>query len=65
MNDNALREVAIFTDAIKVPVQERSSFLDRACAGDENLREKVEALLSAHDRVGSFLEEPPTGEPIE
>ena len=53
------REVAVFIEALKVPVQERSAFLERTCAGDENLRLKVEALLRAHDRIGSFLEEPP------
>jgi hypothetical protein len=25
----------------------------------------VEALLKAHDRIGSFLEEPPTGTSVE
>jgi hypothetical protein len=59
------REVVVFTEALKVPVQERAGFLDRACAGDENLRHKVEALLKAHDRVGSFLEEPPNGDSVE
>lgn len=61
MNDDSRREVAIFTEAIKVPRQDRGTFLDITCSGDENLRRKVEALLKAHDRVGDFLEEPPTG----
>jgi len=65
MNEGARREVAIFTEAIKVPIEDRSTFLDIACSGDENLRQKVDALLRAHDRVGNFLEEPPTGESIE
>ena len=55
------RELVVFTEALKVPVQERAAFLQDVCAGDENLRHKVEALLSAHERLGSFLEEPPTG----
>ena len=53
------RELVVFTEALKVPVQERVAFLELACAGDENLRHKVEALLKAHDRLGKFLEEPP------
>jgi len=53
------REVVAFTEALKVPVQTRGAFLERECAGDENLRHKVEALLKAHDRLGKFLEEPP------
>ena len=52
------RELIVFTEALKVPVQELAAFLERACAGDENLRHKVEALLRAHERLGSFLEQP-------
>jgi len=64
MNDEARREVAIFTQALKVAIEERAAFLDNACGGDENLRHKVEALLKAHDRVGDFLEDPPGGPSI-
>lgn len=63
MNDHVRLEMAIFTEAIKITRQQRAAFLDNACDGDENLRRKVEALLSAHDRIGKFLEEPPTGGP--
>jgi len=59
------RELVVFTDALKVPVQERATYLERVCAGDENLRRSVEALLRAHDRLGNFLEEPPTGASVE
>jgi hypothetical protein len=59
------REVVVFTEALKVPVPERAAFLDRGCVGDGNLRHKVEALLKAHDRLGNFLEEPPTGTSVE
>jgi tetratricopeptide (TPR) repeat protein/tRNA A-37 threonylcarbamoyl transferase component Bud32 len=38
---------------------ERAAFLDRACAGDTTLRERVERLLSTHDSAGDFLERPP------
>jgi len=65
MNDDADHELAVFTEAIKIPLQDRAAFLDKACGGDENLRRKVEALLRAHDRIGNFLEEPPTGDSIE
>ena len=64
MKDDADRELAIFTEAIKVPLQERAAFLHIACHGDEPLRRKVEALLKAHDRVGNFLQEPPGEESI-
>ena len=61
MKDKPGRDVVVFIEALKVPIQERVAFLERACAGDENLRQNVEALLRAHDRFESFLDEPPTG----
>ena len=60
MKGDSEREVAIFTETIKIPLQKRDAFLQRMCRGDENLRYKVEALLRAHDRLGNFMEEPPT-----
>jgi len=50
MNDDARREVAIFIEAIKIPLQDRPRYLEIACSGDENLRQKVAALLEVHDR---------------
>ena len=58
MNAHSDREVVIFTEALEVGPQDRDAFLDNACGGDDDLRDKVEALLKAHDRLGSFLEEP-------
>ncbi len=37
---------------------ERSAYLEQACAGDEALRRRVEVLLQAHAKAGSFLERP-------
>jgi hypothetical protein len=65
MKSDSDREIAIFTEALKVSLQERAAFLERACEGEEDLRRKVEALLKAHDRMGDFLQEPPTGGFIE
>jgi hypothetical protein len=59
MNADADREVAIFTRALGLAPQDRDAFLDNACGSDDELRGKVEALLKAHARLGSFLEEPP------
>lgn len=58
MNDAPNRDAAIFTDALKLPVEERSAYLERACGGDVQLRAKVEALLQASEEVGDFLEHP-------
>jgi WD40 repeat protein/serine/threonine protein kinase len=37
---------------------ERSSYLDEACAGQPELRRRVERLLEAQAQIGSFLEAP-------
>jgi serine/threonine protein kinase/Flp pilus assembly protein TadD len=37
---------------------ERAAYLDGACGNDAGLRARVEALLTAHDGAGSFLEQP-------
>src|SRR6266487_5537968 len=37
------------------------AFLDAACAGDEVLRGKVEALLASHQLAGNFIETPVAG----
>ena len=59
MNDLPKREVAVFTEAINLPANERNAYLDRACSGDAKLRQHVEALLRTHDQVGDFLEQSP------
>ena len=61
MKNDSDREIAIFTEALKVSPEERKAFLERRCGGDAALRRKVEALLNAHARLGNFLEEPPSG----
>jgi serine/threonine protein kinase len=65
MHGNGSRDVELFTEALELPTGERASFLARACAGDEDLRLKVEALLKANDRPWDFLEQPPAGVPPE
>jgi eukaryotic-like serine/threonine-protein kinase len=65
MNADPGREITVFTEAVKLAPKDRHAFLEKACGGDENLRRKVEALLEAHDRLGNFLEEPPTGDFVE
>jgi hypothetical protein len=61
MKDESDREIAIFSEALKLPPRERDAFLQRSCAGDGDLRDKVEALLRAHGRLGNFMEEQPEG----
>jgi serine/threonine protein kinase/tetratricopeptide (TPR) repeat protein len=61
MSADSNQEVAIFTEVLGLPSEERAAFLDRVCGGDERLREKVTALLKANERIGGFLAEPPSG----
>jgi eukaryotic-like serine/threonine-protein kinase len=61
MKDDSDREIALFTQALKVSPQERKAFLERSCGSDAELCRKVEALLKAHGRLGNFMEEPPSG----
>jgi serine/threonine protein kinase len=58
MKDLPNRALEVFLEAIELPVHDRAAFLQRACAGDEELGQRVEALLEAHDQAGDFLEEP-------
>ncbi len=60
MTSNAGRALEVFTEAVQLPVEDRVAFLDRVCAGEDELRGKVEALLRSNDRAGDFLEQPPT-----
>jgi serine/threonine protein kinase len=61
MSNNCKGEVELFTEAINLPSGERISFLDRACAGNEDLRGRIEKLLRDHDRAGEFMEAPLVG----
>src|SRR5688572_8539670 len=52
-------EKTVFAEASRLTSpQERSAYLDRACAGDVALRQTVEELLAAHDRSRGILESP-------
>ena len=59
MNSERWRQVdKIFSDVWEQKPEDRSPFLDRACADDASLREEVESLLRAHTEAGSFLNAP-------
>ena len=59
MNDSPDRDVVVFAAALQLPRGERSAYLERACGADEDLRQRIERLLKAHDHAGDFLEQPP------
>jgi eukaryotic-like serine/threonine-protein kinase len=54
-----MTERSIFLAALDIDdPQERSAYLDRACAGDLALRARVDDLLKAHQQPGDFLDRP-------
>ena len=48
----------LFGAALDRRPEDRRAFLDRACAGAPELKQRVEELLLADERAGSFLERP-------
>lgn len=64
MPEPSEREIEIFNAALELPEVERVAYLDRVCANDPALRQRVEQLLKAGEDAGAFLESPaadPTG----
>ena len=53
-----MTDETIFTHAIVLAPEQRAAYLDEACAGDAELRARVERLLRSHDMAGSFLATP-------
>ena len=61
---NPTREEALFALALEKPAEKRGAFLDVMCEGDAALRQRIEALLAAHDQAMSFLPDEPLREVI-
>src|SRR5258706_7742447 len=49
------REAALFALAIEKPAAERAGFLDAVCGADASLRQRLEALLAAHEQADGVL----------
>jgi serine/threonine protein kinase/Tfp pilus assembly protein PilF len=59
MSIDPKRVQSIFVAAADLPAaHDRAAYLDQACAGDAELRHRVEALLQAHDNPDSWLPPP-------
>src|SRR5262245_19768365 len=58
MNERSPAEAIFFAALEKASPAERAAYLNEACAGNDALRRRVEALLAAHPQVGRFLERP-------
>ncbi len=55
------RVKSFFEELIELPGDRRDEWLDRACAGDSELRAAVLQLLAAHEEAGDFLASPTLG----
>lgn len=49
----------LFLAALEKPAAERMAFLDRACAGDAALRQRIEGMLRTHENSGELLPRTP------
>src|SRR5262245_59401257 len=58
MEQNPEREEVLFETALKFSTNERAAYLEESCAGNLELRRRVESLLFAFDRATGFMEKP-------
>ncbi|HQR07632.1 MAG TPA: serine/threonine-protein kinase, partial [Gemmatales bacterium] len=60
-----MNEEALFINALQIKNQsERDIYLQKACAGDDDLRLRVERLLQAHSDASAIMKQPPTAQSI-
>src|SRR6266536_2718967 len=55
MNGGPDADIAVFTEALRLPPEDRDRYLDKACKADVEFRRRVEALLQAYEQAGDFL----------
>jgi eukaryotic-like serine/threonine-protein kinase len=58
MSESTNRVEAVFDAASQLPPEKRAAYLRESCAGDDELRQQVEALLQAQEQAGDFLDKP-------
>src|ERR1043166_5950708 len=58
MTNPVERDETVFEAAVRLGAAERAAYLDKSCAGESELRRRVEALLGALDRAGGLLKDP-------
>jgi serine/threonine protein kinase/TolB-like protein len=49
---------ALFHQALVLHGEHRQTFLEKACAGDEELRQEAVSLIHSHEKDGSFIDSP-------
>ena len=55
MNGAPDADIALFTEAMRLPPEERGRYLTEACKGDGEFRRRVEALLEAYGRWRNII----------
>src|SRR5882724_5846118 len=63
MNPAEPLEEVIVEAALQLPADQRVAYLEQACAGDADLRRRVEVLLGAFERAGGFMKQPAAPSP--
>src|SRR5437667_3244808 len=63
MNGAPDPDIAVFTEALRLPPEDRDRYLDKACKADVQFRRRVEALIQAYEQAGDFLGRPAGGRP--
>src|SRR5258708_3646904 len=63
MNGAPNTDIAVFTEALRLPPEERDRYLSEACKGDGEFRLRVEALLQAYEQAGDSLGRPAAERP--
>ena len=59
MTPERYRQVGdLYHAALEVDASERAAFLERACAGDDDLRHEVESLIASHEQATEFIAAP-------
>jgi eukaryotic-like serine/threonine-protein kinase len=58
MTDPGRSAEELFAEALELPLEQRSGFLDQACSGQPEVRRIVENLLDKNDRLAGFLSQP-------
>jgi serine/threonine protein kinase len=57
-----MNERSIFDAALDISdAAERAAYLDQACGGQPALRQHIDELIAAQEKLGSFLVQPPAG----
>ena len=60
MSPERLRKVEeIYHAALELPPEERNTFLQASCAGDDALLREIDSLLAYEDSFDSLIDEPP------